>query len=263
MKIRHKVHTLLHNPSGNNRGAVWINRGLATLILANVAAVVLETVPEFSDNFKKFFVAFEAASTLVFLLEYILRLWAAVEQKGLEAPISGRLRWMSRPLSLLDLAVILTYFAPIDVRYFRLFRLLRLFRVFRLPKLAASYDHLQKSIAQRSELLVLSAILMCITVISSAALLYFFEHSAQPKAFSSIPAAIWWAIMTLTTVGYGDIYPVTAAGKICASFIAVLGIGVFALPAAILTGAVIEASTMKTSTDIKCPNCGKSLQRDE
>lgn len=253
--LRHRAHLLLHNPTGHPGRGKWLNRFLAILILANVVAVALETVPELFAGYENYFVTFEAASTLIFLVEYLARLWCSVEQPRYAAPLRGRLRWALSPVSLLDLVVIATYFAPVDLRFLRLARLLRLFRVLHMDRLAATYERLRASIAARKDLLAVSGVLMLMALFSSAALLYICEHAAQPKVFSSIPATLWWSVVTLTTVGYGDIYPVTVMGKLCAALTAVFGIGIFALPAAILTGAVIEADARGK----ECPHCGKPL----
>lgn len=253
---RHSAHLLLHNPTGKNPVTAWLNRLIAALIICNATAVALETVPSLYQGNERWFAGFEAVSTLLFLVEYLTRLWCSVEQPTYTRSFLGRLRWAISPIALLDLVVVATYFAPVDLRFLRLARLLRLFRVLSSEGVAATYEHLRASVAARKELLLVSAVLMFIALFSSAALLYICEHEAQPKAFSSIPATLWWSVVTLTTIGYGDIFPITVAGKFCAALTAVFGVGVFALPTAILTGAVIEAS----SKDKSCQHCGKPIQ---
>ena len=159
-----------------------------------------------------------------------------------------------RPVALLDLIVIASFFSVADLRFLRLARIFRLLRVLNLEEMAGTYDNLKISLVARKDLLMVSAALMFIALFSAAALLYIFEHQAQPSVFSSIPATLWWAIVTLATIGYGDMVPVTLGGKICAGLTAVFGVGVFALPTAILTGAIIEASTRVEV----CPHCGKA-----
>ncbi len=265
--LRHRAHLLLHNPTQKNEGTKWLNRFLAFLIIANVIAVAIETVDSLHRGYEAWFVAFEAVSTVIFLIEYLVRMWCSVEQREYSQPVSGRVRWALRPVAVLDLLVIVSYFSPLDLRFLRLLRLLRLLSVLNLDALAKTYEHLKTSIGRRRDLLVLSAILMLFALFTSAALLYLCEHKAQPVAFSSIPATLWWSIETLTTIGYGDVYPITVAGKICTAFIAIFGIGIFALPTAILTGAVIEASDKndKGMSEARagkhvCPHCGKPMQ---
>ena len=257
VSLRHSAHLLLHNPTGKHPVTAWLNRFLVLLILANAAAVALETVASIYLNYEHAFRIFETVSTAIFLVEYLARLWSSVEQDAFSHPLTGRLRWASRPVALLDLIVIATFFAHVDLRFLRLARLFRLLRVLNLEGMAGTYDRLKASIAMRKDLLLVSAVLMFIALFFSAALLYIFEHAAQPQQFSSIPATLWWSIVTLATIGYGDMVPITAAGKLCAAFTAIFGVGVFALPTAILTGAVIEASSRAEP----CPHCGKFIHQ--
>jgi voltage-gated potassium channel len=252
--LRHRVHTVLHNPTGKNQMSRAINWAIAFLILTNALAVAMETVKEIHRGNERAFFVFEAISTVVFLAEYLCRLWASVEQPDFRRPVIGRIKWALRPMALLDLIVVATFFAPVDLRFLRLARILRLLRVLHMPRLASTYEHLRASIAARKELLLLSAVLMIFALFGSASLLYIFEHAAQPAVFSSIPATMWWSVVTLTTIGYGDIFPITTGGKICAGLTAVFGIGVFALPTAIVTSAIIDADGQSK----QCPHCGKS-----
>ncbi len=254
VSLRHSVHLLLHNPTGKHPLTAWLNRFLVALILTNAAAVAMETVESVFVGNEHAFRIFETVSTAIFLIEYLARLWCCVEQPAFSDPLSGRLRWATRPVALMDLIVITAFAIGVDLRFLRLARLFRLLRVLNLDAMAKTYENLRSSIAARKDLLLVSAVLMFIALFSSASLLYLFEHTAQPKAFSSIPATLWWSIVTLATIGYGDMVPITIAGKICAAFTAVFGVGVFALPTAILTGAVIEAGNR---ADV-CPHCGKA-----
>jgi len=258
MSLRHRLHVLLHNPDGTSVASLWFNRGLALLILANAAAVALETVPSFAEEHEGSLAALEGISLVLFLVEYVTRLWVCVEHDKYRGRSWPRLRWAVSPVSIADLLAIATFFLPFDLRFLRLLRLMRLMRVTNMRNFAVTLDRLRASVRDRRDLLYVSAILMFIALFISASLLYYFEHAAQPKVFSSIPAALWWAIVTLMTVGYGDMYPVTMAGKLCAGLVMVFGIAIFALPGAILTSAVISASE-KQGPDA-CPHCGRRLQ---
>lgn len=186
---------------------------------------------------------FEAASTIIYLVEYLLRIWVCVEQGHLAQPIKGRLRYMCQPLVLMDMIVVATYYLPIDMRFLRVLRLVRLLRVLGLEQLDTALNDIGRSIRSRSHLLIASVVLMAVSVYFSAALLYQIEHRAQPDVFTSIPATLWWAVVSLTTVGYGDMAPITTLGKLCAGITLVFGIGIFALPTATLTAAIIEAGS--------------------
>lgn len=254
--LRHQAHLVLHNPSARRDASRRFNQVLALLILSNALAVALETVDAIYVGNEVYFKAFEVVSTVIFMFEYLARLWCCVEQTAYSSAIRGRIRWALSPVALLDLIVIATFFAPVDLRFLRLARLLRLFRVLHLEGLAHTYEQLRTSIRTKLDLLIVSAILMTFALFASAALLYFCEHKAQPDVFSSIPATLWWSVVTLTTIGYGDIFPITVAGKICAGLTAVFGIGVFALPTAILTSAVIDAGAKPT----RCEHCGREVR---
>jgi len=139
---------------------------------------------------------------------------------------------------------------------FRLFRVVRLLHVPRFNK--AMHSIWQAARSKAAEFIIAGTIMFVLLILCSS-LAYFAEHEAQPQAFSSIPASLWWGVMTMTTVGYGDVYPITTTGKIIASFFAALGIGFFALPSAILASALIEQSRQQEKRNI-CPHCGEKLE---
>ena len=146
-------------------------------------------------------------------------------------------------LALVDLAVLLSYFAPFDLRFLwlmRIVRLLRLLRVLHLQEYEKPVKAIGAAIAVRKQLLVIAVVAMLMLMFFAAAGMYYIERGVQPKAFSSIPAAMWWAVMTLTTVGYGDVISATPLGKFFAALIATGGIAVFAMPMAIITAAILE-----------------------
>jgi voltage-gated potassium channel len=256
--LRARLFSVLHKPEPGNRIARLGNYFLAGLIIANAAAVALESVPIYQAWFSSWFWTFEIASTGLFVVEYVARLWVCVEQKNLSNPISGRLRYALQPLPLLDLLVILTVLSPWDFRFLRVARLVRLLKVLRLYQFEAAFDRLAASLRRRRELLIVSVTLMALSVYVSAALLYQIEHALQPQVFISIPATFWWACETFTTIGYGDMTPISAPGKLFSALLSIFGIGVFALPTAIITAAIIEASAEPTDSGdrLLCEVCG-------
>lgn len=256
MSWRQAVFHVLHKPLPNSRAARYVNYLLALLIVVNCAAVALETVPGIYVGNEVLFFWLEAASTSIFTLEYLLRIWVCVEQTRFSSPIAGRLRYARQVLPLLDLVVISTFFAPVDLRFLRIFRLTRLLRVFHLKDFDQSMSAVVLAVGRRKHLLWVSLTMMLIAVYCTAAMLYMVEHPAQPDKFSSIPETLWWAVVTLTTIGYGDITPVTPLGKLLAGASAIFGIGVFALPTAIMTAAILDAGA---DPDAACPHCGKSF----
>lgn len=231
------------------------------LIFLNVIACIIGTVQSIQDRWGAFLDVFELISVLVFTVEYLLRLWSCTVDPQFSGSIRGRLRHAVRVMSVIDLLAIAPFYIPflgIDLRSLRILRLLRILRVAKIGRYYSSLNLIKRVFESKKEELVLSSSLMILLMVISSSLLYYCENQAQPNVFSSIPATMWWSISTLTTVGYGDMYPVTILGKLCASFIAVLGIGMFALPTGILGAGFVEAIQNK-KTKKTCPHCGKEL----
>ncbi|PXX44184.1 ion transporter [Undibacterium pigrum] len=257
--LRARLFHILHKPSRSNALTRHVNYFLAAVILINCIAVALETVPAIAVPNKLLFHVIEVVSTSLFIVEYLLRLWVSVEQGRFNSPIAGRLRYALEPLSLLDLLVILTFWAPWDLRFLRIFRLTRLLRVLNLEELDHSFKAISNALARRKHLLIVAILLMVITAYCFAALLYLIEHQVQPDKFSSIPETLWWAIVTLTTIGYGDMTPITPIGKLLSGAIVLVGIGIFALPTAIMTAAILDAGTDRHQKN--CPHCGGDVNQ--
>jgi voltage-gated potassium channel len=275
-RARRFVYELLLSPEIETRIERWVRGGFSLLILANVIMVVLETVPAIHAPLRRAFHLGEVISIAIFSLEYVLRVWAAVEDARYARPVLGRARFMVTFFALVDLVAILPFYLPlvatVDLRFVRALRLVRLTRVLKLGRYSTSlsmYGRIFES--KRHELLVSMGLLMLLLLVSSS-LMYFLEHEAQPQQFSSIPAAMWWGIITLTTIGYGDVVPVTALGRILGGVIAVIGIGFVALPSAILVGGMLEqieiikkahagkgaaANAADAPERRPCPHCGR------
>ena len=238
--FRHRWAQALHHPSGPRSGGRLFNLTLSILIFANVLAVVIETLPDLPAEWMRGFDTVEKVSLVLFALEYVARVWTSVEEPKFSAPIGGRLRYITQLLPLIDLLVLLSFFAPFDLRFLRLVRIVKMLRVLHLDEFVQPLHEVWQAIKVRRHLLVIAFVAMMMLMFFAAAGMYYIEHEAQPKVFSSIPAAMWWAVMTLTTVGYGDAIPHTPLGKFFAAVIATCGIGVFALPMAILTAAILD-----------------------
>ncbi|HET9978356.1 MAG TPA: ion transporter [Burkholderiaceae bacterium] len=253
-RLRAQVFAILHEPDPGNRLAKWLNWLLAALIVGNAIAITLETVPGISRDFARTLHAFEAVSTGIFIVEYLARVWTCVEQQRLRHPLWGRLRFMTQPLAVLDLIAIVTWWTPWDLRFVRVVRLVRLLKVFHLYEFEAALERLSVSLERRKELLLVAVVLMAVFVYLASSLLYQIEHARQPRVFSSIPATFWWAMVTFNTIGYGDMVPLTPAGQLVAALVSVFGVGIFALPTAIVIAAIIESSA--SGTAYVCHACG-------
>jgi voltage-gated potassium channel len=252
--LRAKLFAILHRPDPGNRLARWANWFLAALIVGNAIAITLETLPGIGRDFARALTVFEGVSTGLFIVEYVARVWTCVEQHHLRHPLWGRLRFMRQPLALLDLLAIVTWWTPWDLRFLRVVRLVRLLRVFHLYEFEAALERLSESLQRRKELLLVSVVLMGVFVYIASSLLYHLEHARQPELFSSIPATFWWATVTFNTIGYGDMVPLTSLGRLFAALVSVFGVGIFALPTAIVIAAIIESSA--SGTAYVCHACG-------
>jgi voltage-gated potassium channel len=254
MTLRSRVGELLNPTHASDRLSRLINFFFAGLILANVAALVVESMPGMDSTF---FHTFESVSVILFTIEYLARAWSWEPAHGGGTYAQNRVRFLLSPLAIIDLVVILPWYLPfvgMDLRVLRSLRLMRLLRIVRLGR----YSRALRAVGQvvhraRSELAV-TLTLGCVTLLIASTLMYYAEHDVQPEVFSSIPATSWWAVMTLTTVGYGDTYPITTLGRVVGAIVATLGIGLFALPTAILGSAYLEVLRNRDHT---CPHCGR------
>jgi voltage-gated potassium channel len=249
MTLRHRTANILHRPESPSALGRRVNLFLALLIFLNVVAMVVDTVPSLPQQWHDALAVFETVSFVVFAVEYVARIWSVVELEKFRKPVAGRMRFALRVLPLVDLLALLSYFAPFDLRFLRLLRVVRLLRVLHLTEYDKPMRAIGRSIRARKKLLVISFVSMLMMIFFAASGMYFIEREAQPKAFASIPDAMWWAVMTLTTVGYGDVYPITPLGKFFAAIIATCGIAVFALPMAILTAAILDVKVEDDTND--------------
>lgn len=236
---------------------------ILALIFLNVIAVILGSVRSIQEHWNKVLDAFETFSILVFTIEYVLRLWTCTLDPRFVNPIRGRLRYMVKAMSIIDLMSILPYYLPllgVDLRSLRVLRLLRIFRIAKVGRYYSSLNLIKHVIYTKKEELVLTSAIMLLLLVVSSSLLYYCENKVQPDVFSSIPATMWWSVATLTTVGYGDMYPITLLGRFLASIIAILGIGMFALPTGILGAGFVEAIQKQKEQTQRCPHCGKEIR---
>lgn len=239
-----------------------IAAGLMILILANVIAVMLETVDSIEVPYRSFFRAFEVVSVSIFTVEYLIRVWIINLNPNFSGAVRGRLKYVFTPMALIDLASILPFYLPIAFSFdLRMLRILRLFRIFRLLKMARYVESLNTMHrvlrAKRSELAITLIMIVILLVLASSAM-YVAEHGAQPDKFPNIPAALWWGVITLTTIGYGDIYPITPLGKVIGGLIAFMGIGLFALPAGILASGFSEEVQRRQDERMRAKTAGET-----
>lgn len=212
---------------------------IMTLILLNVAAVIIETVDSIHDSYEVYFQYFEVFSVVIFSIEYVARLWACTAIEKYKHPVFGRIRYMFTVEAIIDLLAIIPFYLPFllnhsDGRIIRVLRLMRLFRIFKLGRYSQALGLITNVVKKRREELIVTLTLLIIMLIFASTLMYYIEYEPDKPGFQSIPETMWWGVATLTTVGYGDVYPVTALGKLLGAAIAIMGVGLFALPAGIV-----------------------------
>lgn len=218
---------------------------LIVLITINVIAIVLESVAEIALAHKQLFVIIELVSVAIFTVEYLLRIWACVdkeEYRDLALPHwKIRLKYIRSPLAVIDLLAILptylTLFVNLDLRFLRVFRLMR---VFKLTRYSKAMQLLLQSFKEERHSLLAAFFIMAVALIIASCGIYLLEHDVQPDKFGSIPESMWWALVTLTTVGYGDVVPITPLGKLFGAMITVLSMGMVAIPTGLLASSFSE-----------------------
>lgn len=248
---KHGIYTALEKQQGNSL-AKWLNVSLMVLIMLNVLVVILESEPGIHAQYRPLFERFEIFSIVVFSAEYLLRVWAATEsdKPRFQPALRGRLRYMLTPMSIIDLLSILPFYLGVffGVNDLRILRSLRLLRILKLTRYSASLELLIQVTKQEAENLISALLVLGVLIVLSATGMYLVEGDLQPQQFGSIPRALWWALVTLSTIGYGDAIPITIAGKLFAGLIIMTGVAVAALPAAILSSGLINELNRRRET---------------
>lgn len=264
MSLRTRTWEIVETAREGDRVSRAFDIAMLSLITLNVITIIISTVESIYAEWGPALDAFELISLIIFAGEYTARLWSCTADPRYQHPILGRVRFALKPLSILDLLVILPLFLGlfnVDLRSLRALRLFRILRIVKIGRYATSLNQMQRVLSSKKEELVLTSMLIVLLLIITSTLLYYVENPAQPELFASIPHTMWWAIATLTTVGYGDVYPITLTGRLLAGFTALLGVGLVALPAGILGSGFVEAiqQTKTEQTGKTCPHCGKEL----
>ncbi len=261
MTLQRRLYEALEgNEQGKGEGRIW-NLFMFVLIALNAVAVVAGTVSSINNLFAQELETFEIFSVAVFASEYVVRLWAVGVSPKYGSKTAGRLRFALTPLALIDLVAILPIFLSLstDLRILRLVRFARLARLMKIARYSSATALVARVIARTKEALIVAGVSLFGLILIAASLIYYAERDAQPKAFSSIPKAMWWAVVTITTVGYGDVYPITDIGRLIGGLVAVMGIASFAFPTAILGAGFL--AEIEGRQDERCPSCGAVLAR--
>ncbi|WBX76492.1 ion transporter [Tenacibaculum ovolyticum] len=265
MMIKQKIALLFDDKKGNLKGDKFVEYFISWLIIINMIAIILESYKGINTSYFLYFNILEIFSIIVFSIEYLLRIWISDLIYPDISPTRARVKYITSFMGVVDLISILPFFLPyfikIDLRILRTLRLFRLLRLLKLNRYFKSLSVIKNVIVKTKSEILVTVFMVFILLILASTLMYNIEKNAQPEAFQNIGQAMWWAVATLTTVGYGDIYPITGLGKILSAFIALLGIGIVALPTGIISSAYIEEiRELRTKKEIcNCPHCGKEI----
>lgn len=241
--FRQKVHAVIFPSAYGGSLHTIFDTFIMIWVIVSVLAVILESVHGIEYLLNLEFIVLDAIAVSIFTLEYCLRMYCCVEEPGYQRAVSGRLKMAKSTSSIIDLLAIAPFFLEvflhhlIDLRFMRVFRLLRLLK---LSRYTGATQSLSKVIAREWPVIAASTFIMLLLVVMTASLGFLFEHEAQPDKFENIPQAIYWAVITLASVGYGDISPITPAGRAMTIVLSLIGIGIFAIPAAILSSAFTD-----------------------
>ena len=248
---RARLYGALEPSAWHRSGLSPLNKAISVVILAATATAVLESEPTILAGREWAFRAAEILFTGIFAIEYIARLWAVGEDIRFRGE-NGRLRYALTPAAIIDLLsilpLLLTFFGT-EAFLLRLFRLLRILRVARLGRFSRAFEAISAALHSRRYELIMSVGIAGMLLLFSSTILYMIEGETQPETFGSIPRTMWWSIATLTTVGYGDVYPKTALGQFFAGLTAITGIGLIAMPTGILAAAFSDAIQMQRIPD--------------
>ena len=241
-----------------------VSKVIYALIIINTIAIILESYQELNATYSSFFELIEYFSVSIFTIEYALRLWTSnLNDKFKGSSFLKRIKFTFSTLGIIDLLAILPFYLPyfftFDLRVIRILRLFRLLRVLKLTRYSKSLKTMHSVFQETKSDLITTIFVTTILLIFSSTLMFFAENESQPDKFQSIGHSFWWAVATLTTVGYGDVYPVTSLGKFLSGIIAIVGIGFVALPTGIISTSFmnkVQAQNKLNKEKLICSHCG-------
>ncbi|MFC2107517.1 ion transporter [Bacteroidota bacterium] len=272
--MRKFIFRIIDHKDNNTRANQIFEYLLITLILLNVIAIVLDSFEEFSNQYGNFLLIFEAVSVAIFSIEYILRIYTAKLKYPEKTEVGAIIKFITSTLGIIDLLAILPFYIPLiipfDLRFLRMFRVTRLLSILKLNRYSKALSMIGNVLREKRSDLILTLVVTVIFLLISSTIMYYLENDAQPEKFPNILQSFWWSIVTLTTVGYGDVVPVTDLGKVLSGFLALLGVALVAIPTAIISsGYINEIKELQQEEKIqeeddkfshkKCPHCGKEI----
>lgn len=260
--MKKRIFQLLERGSHGKKENLVFDYFIFGLIILNVVSLILESVHQINVQYGSILINFNIFCVVMFSIEYLLRLYFSDLSHPSDNWLKSALKFMVSPFGIIDLLAILPFYLPmlikIDLRFIRIIRLVRVIRIFKLNRYNNSLKLIGQVIKEKKEELLITGFVTFLTLFLASFLMYAIESEYQPEAFPDILSSFWWAVATLTTVGYGDIYPITSLGRFIAGIIALMGIGIIALPTGIISAGFMN-KVDKSKEDTKCPHCGQSI----
>lgn len=264
MKAKHIIFALVQKGSHRKKISVIFDYVIMSLIILSMISIILESVNGISPSLRKFLSWFDTFSVVIFSIEYLMRLYVSDLTHPAKNKFQSLLKFIFSANGLIDLLAILPFYIPMliktDLRFLRIIRLSRFLRIFKINRYTNSLKLIWAVIKEKKSELIVTGFATLLLLITASFIMYNIEGDKQPDAFPNIFASFWWAIATLTTVGYGDVYPVTGLGRFISGVIALMGIGLVALPTGIISSGFIKRlEKEKKDDEIICPHCGKTI----
>jgi len=262
--IRQKIYRLVEKGSHGSKINLIFDYSIMSLIVINVVALILETLPDFKEPLGLILRQIEIFSVIIFSMEYIMRIYVSNLTYPSSSKIKSAFKFIFSFYGLIDLLAITPFYLPflikIDLRFLRILRLMRFLRIFKINRYNNSLSLIYSVIKEKKSELAMTGFVALLILFIASFLMYYVEGETQPDKFPNILSCFWWAIATLTTVGYGDVYPITGLGKFLSGIIAVLGIGLVALPTGLVSAGFMEKIEKKNKDSKTCPHCGKEYE---
>ena len=241
--MKEKIYKIIEKDNGTNKTSKTFDIFIFILVVLSIFQIVLESHKNIYSKYFYYFKYFEIFTIIVFTVEYILRIYTA-KYKYNKGNFLSVIKFIFSFEGFIDLLSIIPFYLPLaiklDFRFLRILKVSKATRIFKLGRYSKSFETIKRVLKREKEILIVTLIFSFILILISSILMYYVENPVQPEAFPNITATMWWGIATLTTIGYGDIYPVTTLGKILASFVAIIGIGIIAIPTGIISAGFVS-----------------------
>ena len=262
--FKQRLYEIIEKDSSDSIANKIFNYSLVGLILLNVLVLICETIPEVNNHYFHYFHYFDFISVIIFTIEYIARIYISALTHPASSKIKSAYKYIFSGYGIIDLISVLPFFIPFiihtDLRFVKILRLTRFLRLLKIGRHNNSLNLIWRVVAEKKSELFITGFITVLILFVASFMIYFAESEAQPDKFPNILHGFWWAIATLTTVGYGDVYPITPIGKVISGVIAVLGIGLVALPTGLVSAGFMEKLSTKDKKCDKCPHCGKDIE---